>query len=148
MVRDRAGRTVRRKLVIRSVSERGLGAHLLGEAAEHLPSGTQVVVRLPGFGALLELPGRIVWSDRIGEQPTIVRVGIVLFVDIVPAATRRLYGAWLAAIAARQPESERLEGRRRCLEVGVQEVFDQGYQPLRPLPDDADMRGARQDGQA
>ena len=104
MVRDRAGRTDRRKLIIRSVSERGLGAHLLGEAAEQLPSGTQVLVRLPGFGALLDLPGRIVWSDRWGEPPTFGRVGIVLFVEIVPAATRRLYGAWLAAIASRQPE--------------------------------------------
>jgi hypothetical protein len=105
MVRDRAGRTARRKLIIRSVSERGLGAHLLGEAAEQLPSGTQVLVRLPGFGALLELPGRIVWSDRRGEAQSVGRIGIALFVEIVPAATRRLYGAWLAAIASRQPAS-------------------------------------------
>jgi hypothetical protein len=96
IVRDRAGRPERRKAIIRSVSKRGLGAHLLGDAAERLSTGVQVVVRLPGFGGLLELPGKIVWSERSREPPALCCIGIVLFVDIVPASTRRLFASWLS----------------------------------------------------
>jgi hypothetical protein len=101
IVRDRAGRPERCKATIRSVSKRGLGAHLDGAAAERLSRGVQVVVRLPGFGGLLELPGKIAWSDRSGQPSASCCVGILLFVDIVPAATRRLYAAWLDDAIAR-----------------------------------------------
>lgn len=85
------------------MSERGLGAHLLGDAAVPIARGTQVVVRLPGFGGLLEVPGRVVYSDRRGPAPTHVCVGIALFLEIAPAATRRLFAAWFADVAARRP---------------------------------------------
>lgn len=102
-MRDRAGRSERRKAIIRSVSKCGLGAHLVGDAAERLSSGAQVVVRLPGFGGLLELPGKIVWTDRSGQPPAPCCIGIQLFVDIVPASTRRLFAAWLNEAIMRHP---------------------------------------------
>jgi PilZ domain len=104
IARDRTGRPDRRKVVIRSVSERGLGAHLLGDAAVPIARGTQVIVRLPGFGGLLEVPGRVVWSDRRGPAPAPLCVGIALFLEIVPSATRRLFTAWFADAAARRQE--------------------------------------------
>lgn len=89
-------------MIVRSVCNRGLGVHVLGEAAGQLATGTQIFVRLPGFGSLLELPGRIVWSDRKSEPAAFGRIGIVLFVEIVPAATRSLFATWLTDAASRQ----------------------------------------------
>ena len=42
---------------------------------------------LPGFGGLLDLPGTIAWSDRRSEPAAFGRIGIVLFVDIVPTGS-------------------------------------------------------------
>jgi len=116
IVRDRAGRLERRKAIIRSVSKRGLGAHLVGDAAQGLSRGDQLVVRLPGFGGLLELPGKIAWTDRSGQPPAPCSIGIHLFVDIVPAATRRLFASWLSdAITRHQgPPASAAHAGRGC----------------------------------
>jgi hypothetical protein len=90
----------RHAITIRSISANGLGAELLSASAAELPRGASITVLLAARNDTIELPGQIAWSVH-GERPASTgAVGVRLFVELAPAATRRLFATWLEEIAA------------------------------------------------